>query len=214
MSLILETRILLYGILFVGLVGIISRVRISFACRKLLKEAENAGSSSHDLLMLIKKKYENSIMVNHEIRNTEVFVEKYLRKYQVGGMTLRRLGTVNYEMMICALILGCVGCVGAFYEDMSLELLILYPTAAFLMVMVLLFFQTFLETDSRIELVRLNMVDYLENTMQNRMTLLEEMPERERREAATGSEAMELKFQWNTPQEEELVRQVVEEYFS
>lgn len=214
MLFLLETRILLYGIIFAGMIGIISRIRLSFVCKNLVKEVENVGSSSHELLMLIKKKYENSILLNRGINNTQVFVEKYLRKYQVGKITLKSLGAINYEMMLCALILGCVGGVGAFFYGMSMEMIVLHPAAAVLIVMLLLFCETFLEIESRLEYIRLSVVDYLENTMQNRVTLLEEIPEKSHREAAAVQEEFPIDFTWNSPEDEALVRQVVEEYFS
>ncbi len=226
MLFLLENNLVLYGILFTGLVGIVSRIRLSNVCRILSREVDNMGASSHELLMFIKKKYENSLLLNREVKNTDVFVEKHLRKYQVGKITLKGLEAITYEMMLCGLILGCVGGLGAYFENMTLQRIIIYPATSGLMVLLLLFCQSFLEIDSRLEYTRLSIVDYLENTMQNRITLMEEKRERLPREAAISkeekqveflSDSMEdfpLDFTWDSSEDEALVRQVVEEFFS
>lgn len=219
MRMILEEHFLLYGILAVGLIGLISRLILVFSCRKLLKEAENMGNSSHETLVLMKNKYENCIRVNREIRNTEVFVEKYLYKYQAGGTSLRRMGNITYEMILCAIILGCAGGVGAFFENMEIFYIVLYPAAAVLMVMLLLFCEAFLETEGKLEQIKITIVDYLENTMTPRLQVQTGGFQNYRAvEAAytplTGDDAREVSvaLQWDSAEEEALVKEVLEDY--
>lgn len=214
MSFLLETKLILYGIIFAGLVGIVSRIRLSFICRNLVKEVENIGSSNHELLLLIKKKYENCMLLNRGVQNTQAFVERHLRKFQVGKITLKGLGIINYEMMLCVSILGCVGGAGAFFYEKSVKMIVIYPTAAALIVMLLLFCEAFLEIDTKLEFVRVSLVDYLENTVQNRVSLMEETVAKGKKEAATEQEGFPIDFTWDSPEDENLVRQVVEEYFS
>lgn len=214
MLFLLESNLLLYGIIFAGLVGVVSRIRLSFVYRNLTKEAENAGSSTNELMIQIRKKYENSILLNKKVQNTRIFVEKYLRRYQVGRMTLKGLGAINYEMMLCTMILGCIGGVGAFLYGQSVERIVLYPAAAALNVMLLLFGGVFLETENRLEYITICIVDYLENTMLNRMNLKEETADRGYSEAAAVKETGKVSFSWDSGEDEALVRQVVEEYFS
>lgn len=171
MHIILEGHYLLYAILVTGLIGLISRVVLSKVMRKLLREAESMGTTSQEVLLLIKRKYEAGAMVNRSIKNTEVFVERYLHRYQVGGMTLKRIGTITYEMMLCAMILGCIGGVGAYFEGMEIRQIVLYPAAAVLIVMLLLFCEAFLEVDGKLEQLKLMIMDYLDNTMEPRLKM-------------------------------------------
>lgn len=219
MRMILEEHFLLYGILATGLIGLISRLILVFSCRKLLKEAENMGNSSHETLVLMKNKYENCIRVNRGIRNTEVFVEKYLHKYQAGGTSLRRMGNITYEMILCAIILGCVGGVGAFFESMEIFYIVLYPASAVLMAMLLLFFEAFLETDGKLEQIKITIVDYLENTMTPRLQLQTAGFQNYRAAEAAyaplaGDEAREVSvaLQWDSAEEEALVKEVLEDF--
>lgn len=214
MLFLLKSNLLLYGIIFAGLIGVVSRIRLSFICRKLEKEADNIASSGNELMMQIKKKYENSMLLNKKIPNTRAFVEKHLRRYQTGKITLRGLGSMNCEMMLCVMILGCVGGLGAFFYGQSVEKIVLYPAAAVLNVLLLLFCEIFLETESRMENVRISIVDYLENTVQNRSGILEETVCRPSPETAAVKEEKKPDLKWNTPEDEALVRQVLEEYFS
>ena len=245
LHIILEEHYLLYAILAVGLIGLLSRMVLSRTMRRLLREAESMGNTSHDLLLLIKRKYEAGAMVNRSIKNTEVFVERYLRRHQVGGMTLKRIGSITYEMMLCAMILGCVGGVGAYFDGMEIRQIILYPAAAILIVMLLLFCEAFLELDGRMEQLKLVVVDYLDNTMEPRLRLQSDLDNLKRdnqgglhkigkkkesgmfsldRESVrptafdgnempgTAANEVTVALAWESPEEEELVKEVIDEY--
>lgn len=248
LHIILEEHYLLYAILVTGLIGLLSRVVLSRTMRRLLREAESMGNTSHDLLLLIKRKYEAGAMVNRSIKNTEVFVERYLRRHQVGGMTLKRIGSITYEMMLCAMILGCVGGVGAYFDGMEIRQIILYPAAAILIVMLLLFCEAFLELDGRMEQLKFIIVDYLDNTMEPRLRLQSDL-ESMKRDSKSGLHKTEkqgesglpqadgglgrradfagdempgvsaasevtVALAWESPEEEELVKEVIDEYLT
>ena len=248
LHIILEEHYLLYAILVTGLIGLLSRMVLSRTMRRLLREAESMGNTSHDLLLLIKRKYEAGVLVNRNIKNTEVFVERYLRRHQVGGMTLKRIGSITYEMMLCAMILGCVGGVGAYFDDMEIRQIVLYPAAAILIVMLLLFCEAFLELEGRMEQLKFIIVDYLDNTMEPRLRLQSDMENMKRdnknglhkkgkqgelglsqadgglaRPAGFGSDEIPgvsaasevtVALAWESPEEEKLVKEVIDEYLT
>ena len=248
LHMILEEHYLLYAILAAGFVGLLSRMVLSRTMRRLLKEAEIMGNTSHDLLLLIKRKYEAGAMVNRSVKNTEVFVERYLRRYQVGGMTLKRIGSITYEMMLCAMILGCIGGVGAYFDGMEIRQIILYPAASVLIVMLLLFCEAFLELEGRMEQLKLIIMDYLDNTMEPRLKLQSDLDnlkwdnqnglhkKEKKRESglfssdresvrpaafdrgdmpgASAASEVTVALAWESPEEEELVKEVIDEYLT
>lgn len=244
---ILEEHYLLYAILVTGLIGLISRMVLSRIMRRLLREAENMGNTGQETLLLIKRKYEAGAMVNRNITNTEAFVERHLRRYQVGGMTLRRLGAITYEMMLCAMILGFIGGVGAYFNDMEIRQIILYPAAAVLIVMLLLFCEAFLELEGKLEQLKFLIVDYLDNTMEPRLKLQNGLAGKNQEDKSTGmlqkggeaaSHLLEkgvmeppvfeenempgnsvvnevtVALAWESPEEEKLVKEVLDEYLT
>lgn len=243
---ILEGHYVLYAILATGIIGLISRIVLSKIMRKLLREAEGMGNTSQEVLLLIKRKYEAGAMVNRNITNTEAFVERYLRRYQVGGMTLKRLGSITYEMMLCAMILGCIGGVAAFFDNMEIRQIILYPAAAVLVVMLLLFCEAFLEMEGKLEQLKFLIVDYLDNTMEPRLKLQNDLAQVKRGDEADGLHQKEewnlqqannnpvkkpsfernempgnsvvnevtVALAWESPEEEKLVKEVLDEYLT
>lgn len=243
---ILENYYLLYAILVTGLIGLISRIVLSKIMRKLLREAESMGNTSQEILLLIKRKYEAGAMVNRNITNTEAFVERYLRRYQIGGMTLKRMGAITYEMMLCAMILGCIGGVGAYFDNLEIRQIILYPAVAVLVVMLLLFCEAFLEMEGKLEQLKFLIVDYLDNTMEPRLKLQsdlthanrgESLYKKEKREETVSSQAdkgtvrpvafernevpgnsvvneVTVALAWESPEEEKLVKEVLDEYLT
>ena len=55
---------------------------------KIKKEAENMGKSSHSLLKTLMKRFQTSYELKMEIKNVDIYVEKYLRSYKKAGMSL------------------------------------------------------------------------------------------------------------------------------
>lgn len=173
-------------------------------------------------------------------------MERYLRRYQIGGMTLKRLGSITYEMMLCAMILGCVGGVGAYFDNMSVRQIILYPAAAVLVVMLLLFCEAFLEMEGKLEQLKYLIVDYLDNTMEPRLKLQNDLTQVKRGEDAgmmhrkeewnlqkkekepvkkpsfarnempvnSAVNEVTVALAWESPEEEKLVKEVLDEYLT
>ena len=76
--------------------------------RKINKEAENMGKSSHSLLKTLMKRFQTSYELKMEIKNVDIYVEKYLRSYKKAGMSLAAWETWG-EALFAAVVLGCIG---------------------------------------------------------------------------------------------------------
>jgi hypothetical protein len=138
-------------------------------------------------------------------------------------MTLKRIGAISYEMMLCAMLFGCIGGVGAFFEEMSVQRIVLYPAAAVLIVLLLLFCEAFLEMDGKMEQLKAMLIDYLENTMDSRRkyaaSRTRETDRGEQTSAAAPTVAaapaageVTVALDWESPEEERLVKEVLDEY--
>ena len=75
---------------------------------KINKEAENMGKSSHSLLKTLMKRFQTSYELKMEIKNVDIYVEKYLRSYKKAGMSLAAWETWG-EALFAAVVLGCIG---------------------------------------------------------------------------------------------------------
>lgn len=213
----LRNYYLLYAIMLAGLTGLISRIALSNILRKLIKEAENMGTTSNELLMTLKRKYEAGAKVNRSIRNVDVFVQRYLLRYQTGGFTLKKLGSVTYEMMLCVMIMGCVGGVGSYFENLGVRHIVMYPAGAVMIVMLLLFCEAFLEIENKMEQLKLLILDYLENTMDARMKIRSEsmrILEKQGQKETPELGEMTVALAFDSPEEERLVQEVLDEYLT
>ena len=74
---------------------------------KINKEAENMGKSSHSLLKTLMKRFQTSYELKMEIKNVDIYVEKYLRSYKKAGMSLAAWETWG-EALFAAVVLGCI----------------------------------------------------------------------------------------------------------
>ena len=76
--------------------------------RKIGKEAANMGKSSHSLLKTLMKRFQTSYELKMEIKNVDIYVEKYLRAYKKAGMSLSAWETWG-DALFAAVVLGCIG---------------------------------------------------------------------------------------------------------
>ena len=66
------------------------------------------GKSSHSLLKTLMKRFQTSYELKMEIKNVDIYVEKYLRAYKKAGMSLSAWETWG-DALFAAVVLGCFG---------------------------------------------------------------------------------------------------------
>ncbi len=81
-------KILLYGIMGMGVVCLLVKLCVSSMYGKLIRAAEKMGKSNHPLMKLLINKFETCYKLKMGVENVEIFVDKYLNCYKVMGIRL------------------------------------------------------------------------------------------------------------------------------
>ena len=79
-------------------VGIMSKLIVNVALKRLVRAAGNMNKSNHPLMRLVRAKFEHASMVSDKVENVRVFVDKYLYEYKVletNGESFRRIMSVS-----------------------------------------------------------------------------------------------------------------------
>ncbi len=143
--------------------GILSKLVVSVALKRLVKAAGNMNKSTHPLMRLVRAKFEHACMISEKVENVRVFVDKYLYEYKVAGVKLHSWRRMEGAASGACLLLGAAGAALSYsVYGMNDEVLKIGATGAGLAIFV---FLTHLTTDEkfRLEAARNYMVDYLEN---------------------------------------------------
>lgn len=151
-----------------AVIGIMSKVIVNMATKRMLRASGNMSKSSHPLMRLVKAKFEHACMVSDTVENVAVFVDKYLYEHRVLGLRVHTWQRMeNMAAGIC-LLLGAGGA-GLLWlrEGMNDEVLRTGAAGAVLAIFVYLVHLT-TDENYRIQAVRNYMVDYLENVCRRR----------------------------------------------
>ena len=157
-----------YGIIFYAMgivfaVGIISKVISHSTAGKMAKAASEIHKSNHRLMRLLKSKFEHASMVSDRVQNVEVFVKKYLYEYKVLGVRLDAWRSMRQKTIWFVLALGVCGTFGSYLLEGMGEQTIRYIgfTGAFAMILYSVHIVS--DEESRLEIAKTYIVDYLEN---------------------------------------------------
>ena len=165
----MDTNALMYVMVGIGILGILSKLILAFLYSRLMKDAENMSMAKTRLMKQMKLKFENCYRLNLGVKNVTVFVDKYLHKYKLMGISLHRMGGfMNLSMMICV-FLGCFGSVYKFFNGYKLELAVESFVLGVLLVIILFVLDTVIDVDYMQEVLMISIQDYLENYLVNRL---------------------------------------------
>ena len=94
---ILNTSVIFYLMIIVGVIGAAAKVISRFTVRKLVRNAANMQKSTHKLIKLVRSKYEHACMAHDKVDNTDAFVEKFIFEYRILGLRLHTWQMMQWQ---------------------------------------------------------------------------------------------------------------------
>lgn len=149
--------------------GIVLRTVTGILLSSLLKETENMTATDNRLLKQFKAKFQNCYKLKDGALNVPIFVDKFLNNIQLGKCSLNFLVRLSNQIILLSIaFLGSGACL-AIAKGYSPGKILPYYVLAILELY--LYFAVFglADINSRIAMLKTNLVDYLENCMSSRM---------------------------------------------
>lgn len=147
----------------VAVVGVISKVVVHVTLRRLVKAASNMAKSTHKFMKLVRAKYEHACMVNEQVDNVNVFVDKFIHEYEVCGIRLHTWKRWSMSTMWVIFFLTVLaGGTTYYYEGVQEMLFQRCGVGVALMVLMVSIYQVG-DEQYKLQAMKLYMVDYLEN---------------------------------------------------
>lgn len=149
-------------------VGIMSKLIVNVALKRLVRAAGNMNKSTHPLMRLVRAKFEHASMVSDKVENVKVFVDKYLYEYKVLGLRLHSWRRMEKAAAALCLLTGAIGA-GLEYGVNGMSDLV-WKTGAVGGGLAAFVYLIHLLTDEKyqLEAVQNYMVDFLENVCRHR----------------------------------------------
>lgn len=219
---------IVYAALSLCLVAVLIRGMLHRTYCRLIRAAQNMGKSEHRLMKSIRTKFDTCYQLKIGVPNVKVFVEKYLRNYTVCGLRVGTWESLCNLCMILSMLASLAGGVATMYFGMERSVVFTSLGCGVLGNGVVLMFDCLYGIPNKRRLLRVDMMDFLENIYKPRLeneTFHSQMLAEYQQEYFDGADrdgkVVSLKTGEETPQgynveftreEEEVIREVLREY--
>ncbi len=154
--------------------SLLIRVILGLVYLHLIRQADNMATTRCRQLKQCKLKFANCYQLNHGMPNVPVFVDKFLNRMALGPFSLEMLGHLSGQLMLLSVVSAGIGvCRRIVAGSMLGQILPFYIVSLFGLY---LYFSisTIVDLKGKRRILKINLVDYLENHLASRMEVTRE----------------------------------------
>lgn len=151
--------------------GILLMIIIGVLYQHLIGETENMSSTENRLLKQCKLKFSNCYRMNAGVANISVFVDKFLNRLSIGRISFRMLYHMSGQLMLLAVFFAGAGACKAIVEGASLGDILPYYIVSLFGLYLYFSISSMVDVKGKIGILKVNLIDYLENHMVSRLDM-------------------------------------------
>ena len=190
------------GILALLFCSTICQIVIGVIYHRLIWETEHMSTTTNKSLQQLKLKFTGYCKLNEKVSNVSVFVDKYLSNIKFGSVSLSILKHLSGQLMLLAVLVAGIGACLGIIRDESFFDIAPYYVISFLGLYCYFATASLIDIPGKINILRINLVDYLENHLANRLeqTALDmQLVQPQQKDAAASSHAEQTTEQDSSP---------------
>jgi len=163
---LLENDWLLYAACGAAGVGGLIQIVLSVIYNRSLNASERMRNTKIAWLRQMRTRYESGYEWNNRIRNVELFVDKNIGRRKWMGIYLKTWEEIGKMMLPLVLVLSALGavCAGTYMDEKTVPLM--YLAAGAVLALILRGMTALANLKEKQRLLRTNLCDYFENTLQ------------------------------------------------
>lgn len=151
--------------------SIILKLSLGMFYRHMIKEADNMAITSNKLLKQCKIKFSNCYELNNGIHNIPVFVDKFINRLSLGPFSFDLLYHLSGQMMLLSVVSAGVGICRSILAGRTLGAILPFYIVSFLGLYLYFSVSTVADIKGKRRMLKINLVDYLENHLASRMNV-------------------------------------------
>lgn len=149
--------------------SIICQISMGVLCHKLIRETENMSTTPNKSLQQLKLKFSSCCKLHEGISNIPVFVDKYINKIKVNGISLATLKHLSGQLVLLSVLISGIGACKGIILGESVIYVIPYYIISFLGLYCYFAISSLVDVSGKTKILRTNLIDYLENHLANRL---------------------------------------------
>jgi hypothetical protein len=165
-------------------IGILCQIAIGIIYQRLIHEADTLSGIDSKLLKRCKERFVNCYKLNGGVANISVFVDKYINRIRVMGMSINFMKHLSGQIMLAGVFMAGFGVCKGIVEGRKFTDLLPFYIICLFAIYIYLSVVSMVDMATRRNALKVNLMDYLENTVAKRLEqgmaqkdkLLGEMP--------------------------------------
>ena len=173
-SAFLQHRVMICIVLLFLVLSILCQIMIGVLYQKMIRETDNMAVTENKLLKQRKLKFSNCYELNDGIVNIPVFVEKFMNRISLGGISLNSMTHMSGQCMLLSVFVAGIGACRGIIGGETIGDLLPFYIISFFGLYVYFSVASIVDVKGKRNIVKTNMVDYLENHMVKHLILVKE----------------------------------------
>lgn len=172
---ILSDHIILTGLILLFLFSsIVCQIISAVIYQNMINQSDNMSSTENKILKQCKQKYASYYKLNGKMVNTSVFVDKFLHRIRIGGFSLSRLFHISGQMMMLSVLVTGISICYLLSHGNTLFEIMPYYLVSILGLYLYFSVSGALNIQEKGNLLKTNLIDYLENHYSPRLEVEKE----------------------------------------
>lgn len=172
-SIFREEKLITTVMLLTLLLSIASRIIIGILYQNMIKETDNMSTTSNKLLKQCKLKFANCYQLNMGVSNIPIFVDKFLNRITLGPFTFQTIYHLSGQFMLLSVFFAGIGICKSIIQGRMLGQILPFYIVSFFGLYLYFSVSAVVDVKGKRRVLKVNLIDYLENHMVNRMQSVE-----------------------------------------
>lgn len=168
-QLLYDKNIIIYAFTALGGLGLLLRLIVDLVYRQLVKESDRLGETKNKMLRHMKMKFSTCYKLKIGVNNVDTFVDKSVSKYRFCGVLLSTWDNACGQVLLLVLLIVPVAAVFGVAEKCGQDQVLMSGAVGILTSAVLILVDKSINLTGKKKLIRLNLLDYLENFIKVRL---------------------------------------------
>lgn len=158
--------------IFLITLSIICQIVAGVLYQSMIQETDNMSATNNKLLKQCKLKFVNCFQLNLGVANIPIFVDKFINRIKIGILTLPGLSNFAGQMILLSVLLCGIGLYRRIVEGRHMVELFPYYIVSCFGLYAYFSISSLVDVKGKREVLKTNIIDYLENHMVNRLKVL------------------------------------------
>lgn len=154
--------------------SIFMRLLLGFLYSSMIKEADNMAATENKLLRQCKLKFVNCYQLSGGVSNIPVFVDKFIQRLSLGPFSFEGIYHFSGQALLLSVVSAGVGICKSIASGKSLGDILPFYIVSFIGLYLYFSVSSAVDIRSRKQVLKVNLVDYLENHLSARLDVTAE----------------------------------------